>query len=182
MRSGAAPRARCRRRGRAGRERERERGAALVEFAIVAPILCLIVFGIVDFGIAFADYQNVRSGTREAARLGVVNDLSNAPKCTISGSTVTPPPVPTTQTDATNALVCKAKDRIGLPDDDVKLKIALTGNAIGERLRICATFPVGSLTGVTAAFLTDRVLTSSVTMRLEQVPKFTSFTENGNEC
>jgi Flp pilus assembly protein TadG len=153
-----------------------------VEFAIIMPILFLVIFGIIDFGVAFADYQNVRSGTREAARVGVVNDLSNATKCNINGASVTPPASPSTTPDATNALVCKAKDRIGLADDDIKLKITLTGQSVGDRLRVCATFPVASLTGVTAGFLTDRVLTSSVTMRLEQVPEFEEFTEIGNEC
>jgi Flp pilus assembly protein TadG len=164
------------------RRRAGERGAALVEFAIVLPILLLVVFGIIDFGVAFADYQNVRSGTREAARLGVVNDLSNAAPCKINGSSVSPPTTPSTATDATNALVCKTKDRIGLADQDVKVKIVLTGQSVGDRLKVCATFPVGSLTGVTAGFLADRVLTSSVTMRLEQVPEFEEFTESGNEC
>jgi len=159
-----------------------ERGAALVEFAIVVPFLILIMFGMIDFGVAFSDYQNVRSGTREAARVGVVNDLQNAPTCVIDGVTVTPPAEPSTEADATDALVCKAKDRIGLKDSDTKVEIDITGEAIGDRLRVCASFPVGSLSGVTAAFLANRVLTSSVTMRLEQVPIFATYTEPGGEC
>jgi Flp pilus assembly protein TadG len=161
---------------------DRERGAALVEFTIIAPILFLIIFGMIDFGIAFADYQNVRSGTREAARLGVVNDLTNAPTCKINGVSVTPPADPSTIADATNALICKAKDRIGLNSGEAKIKVVVTGQAVGDRLRICASFPVSSLTGLTATFLSDRVLTSSVTMRLEQVPAFQDYTETGNEC
>lgn len=170
------------RRRRRARTARGERGAALVEFTIIAPILFVIIFGMIDFGIAFADYQNVRSGTREAARLGVVNDLTNAPKCKINGVSVTPPADPTTKPDATNALICKAKDRIGLNSGDAKIRITITGEAVGDRLEICASFPVGSMTGVTAAFLADRILTSSVTMRLEQVPKFQAFTETGSEC
>jgi hypothetical protein len=167
---------------RLGRSGSDERGAGLVEFAIVVSLLLLIVFGIIEFGLAFNDYLNVRNGSREAARLGVVNDLDNAPTCKINGVSTSPPSVPANSTDATNALICKAKDRIGLADDDIKLKITLTGQSVGDRLRVCATFPVASLTGVTAGFLTDRVLTSSVTMRLEQVPEFEEFTEIGNEC
>jgi TadE-like protein len=170
-----------RRRARPRRD-DGERGAALVEFTIIAPILFLIIFGMIDFGIAFADYQNVRSGTREAARLGVVNDITNSPACKINGTSVSPPPNPTTKADATNALICKAKDRIGLDSGDAKIRITITGEAVGDRLKICASFPVGSMTGVTAAFLADRVLTSAVTMRLEQVPKFQAFTETGSEC
>jgi Flp pilus assembly protein TadG len=159
-----------------------ERGAALVEFAIIVPFLILIVFGMIDFGVAFADYQNVRSGTREAARLGVVNDLDDAPSCVIDGATVSPPAHPSTPTEATNALVCKAKARVALDEHAAKIEIEVSGSAVGDRLRVCVSFPVSSLSGVTAPFLSSRVLTSAVTMRLEQVPVFTSYTEPGTEC
>ena len=46
-----------------------EKAAALVEFAIVLPILLLIVFGIVDFGRALYTANNLTSAVREGARL-----------------------------------------------------------------------------------------------------------------
>jgi len=46
-----------------------DRAAALVEFAIVLPILLLIVFGIVDFGRALYTANNLTSAVREGARL-----------------------------------------------------------------------------------------------------------------
>jgi hypothetical protein len=49
-----------------------EHGAAVVEFALVVPVLLLLVFGIIDYGIFFADSLAARSGVREAARQGVV--------------------------------------------------------------------------------------------------------------
>lgn len=166
---------------RFGRRRD-QRGAAAVEFALVVPLLLLIVFGIVDFGIAFSNFENVRSGTREAARLGVVNDLSSAPSCTIDGSTITPPTNPTTVADATNALVCKTKDRIGLSQGETKVKLQITGQSVGDSLQVCASFPVTALTGLTVPFLSNRTLTSTVTMRLEQAPAFGSYTEPGGAC
>ena len=162
--------------------RESESGAALVEFAIVMALFLLLVFGIVQFGIAWNDYLSVRNGSREAARLGVVNDLDNAPTCTINGASVTPPANPANTTDATNALVCKAKDRIGLNESKTKIKIAITGEAIGENLKVCAKFPLEEISGFTAPFVSGKMLVSAVTMRLEQVPKFTNFTESGATC
>jgi Flp pilus assembly protein TadG len=162
--------------------RRDQRGAAAVEFALVVPLLLLIVFGIVDFGIAFSNFENVRSGTREAARLGVVNDLSSAPSCTIGGTTVTPPADPTAVADATNALVCKAKDRIGLDQGETKVKLEITGQSVGDSLQVCASFPVTALTGMTIPFLSGRTLTSTVTMRLEQAPAFGNYTEPGGAC
>lgn len=46
-----------------------ERAAAMVEFAIVLPVLLLIVFGIVDFGRALYTANNLTSAVREGARL-----------------------------------------------------------------------------------------------------------------
>jgi len=49
-----------------------ERGAELIEFAIVAPILMLLVAGIVDFGMMFRTYEAVTNAAREGARVGVL--------------------------------------------------------------------------------------------------------------
>lgn len=53
---------------RAGRRRERERGASLVEFALIVPLLTLFLFGIVQFGIAYDKKQSTNSSAREGAR------------------------------------------------------------------------------------------------------------------
>ena len=57
---------------------DRERGQAMVEFVIVLPILCVLLFGIVQFGITFNHYltltDSVRAGARKAA---VSREVSN---------------------------------------------------------------------------------------------------------
>lgn len=58
--------------------RDRERGAALVEMAFAAPFLLLLLLGIVEFGWAFSQFQDVRHGAREAARLAAVNVADDA--------------------------------------------------------------------------------------------------------
>ena len=45
-----------------------ERGAVAVEFALIAPIFLLIVFGMVDFSRAFYTLNAVSSAVREGAR------------------------------------------------------------------------------------------------------------------
>ncbi len=52
--------------------RRGERGAAAVEFAIVAPLLFLLVFAIIDFGFAFHGWDAVQNAAREGARVGAV--------------------------------------------------------------------------------------------------------------
>lgn len=49
-----------------------EEGAAVVEFALVLPILLFIVFGIIDFGRAFYTLNNIVSAVREGARYGAI--------------------------------------------------------------------------------------------------------------
>jgi Flp pilus assembly protein TadG len=52
------------------RGRSRERGAAAVEFAILAPVLILLIFGIIEWSIAYNDVQGLHAAAREGARLG----------------------------------------------------------------------------------------------------------------
>ena len=47
-----------------------ERGAALVELAMVLPLLLVVIAGIVDFGFAFQRYEVITNAAREGARLG----------------------------------------------------------------------------------------------------------------
>ncbi len=49
-----------------------ERGAAAVEFAIVASVLVMLIFGVLEFGIDFWQVQNLRAATREGARAAAV--------------------------------------------------------------------------------------------------------------
>jgi len=63
----------------AGRPRKREDGQSLVEFALVIPIFLLVLFSIVDFGMAFHAWITVTNSAREGARIGSVH----APAATI---------------------------------------------------------------------------------------------------
>jgi hypothetical protein len=48
--------------------RHEERGASAVEFAIVASLLFLILFGVIQFGIAYNRVQGLNSAGREGSR------------------------------------------------------------------------------------------------------------------
>jgi Flp pilus assembly protein TadG len=51
-----------------------DRGQALVEFALVVPILLLLVLGIVDFARAWNIYEVLTDAAREGARVIVVDN------------------------------------------------------------------------------------------------------------
>jgi len=62
-------------RGRLGNEQ----GVALVEFALVLPLLLLVIFAIVDFGRALAFWNDQTHLANEAARYAVVNGCGQTP-------------------------------------------------------------------------------------------------------
>jgi Flp pilus assembly protein TadG len=48
------------------------KGAELVEFALILPILLMLVFGVIDFGLATFDKAVITNAAREGARVGIV--------------------------------------------------------------------------------------------------------------
>ena len=55
-----------------------ERGAELIEFAIVLPVMLLIVMGIVDFGFMFQRYVVLTNAAMEGARVAVLPGYQTA--------------------------------------------------------------------------------------------------------
>ena len=53
------------------KEKNPERGAALVELAMVLPLLLLILVGIVELGLLFYNQQVLTNASREGARTGI---------------------------------------------------------------------------------------------------------------
>jgi Flp pilus assembly protein TadG len=58
------------------RPQGRRDGQALVEFALVLPLLLLLVFGLIDFARAWSANHAIADATREGARMLVVNEGS----------------------------------------------------------------------------------------------------------
>lgn len=54
------------------RNRRNKHGVVAVEFSLVLPVLLLLVFGIIEFGLAMYDKAVITNASREAARAGVV--------------------------------------------------------------------------------------------------------------
>ena len=52
-----------------------ERGQALIEFALLLPILIWGLFGVIDLGIAFGRTVQLANACREGARYGSINPL-----------------------------------------------------------------------------------------------------------
>lgn len=140
-------------------------GAALVEFALVAPVLVLVLFGLVEFGMALNDYQSIRNGAREGARQAVVQQYGSAgTSCT---SIVAPAEV--------KEVICVTKDRIGL-GDDVAVRVEYEYDppvadeddaAYHGSVLVCVQQNVDSITNVVPA-IDDVTLDSSILMKMEK--------------
>ena len=57
---------------RPGRSK-RENGQVLVEYALVLPVLLLVLFGIIEFGIIVFSHDTIANAAREGARYGAVH-------------------------------------------------------------------------------------------------------------
>jgi len=55
---------------------QRRRGAALVEFAIVLPLLLTVLFGIIEFGQLFKVRLSAQQAAREACRIAVLQSTT----------------------------------------------------------------------------------------------------------
>jgi Flp pilus assembly protein TadG len=152
------------------RVKRNEEGASLVEFALLLPVLVLILFGIVDFGSLYNSYQSVRQGARDGMRQAVVAMPTNQ-TCTVqSGGTQI--------TGDAQQLVCYVKARVGL-GDNTRVRIIWNGPQTsaatdktnfpaGNPVMVCVQYPAQSLSGILAPFLNGKVLNTQAETLIEQ--------------
>ena len=137
-------------RARRAARRSRERGAAAVEFALVLTLLVPLLFGIIDYGLWFADTLSVRHGVHSGARLAVVK----TPTCT------------TGDTDAAN-FVCTARSQTGASGGPAYAYVkAPQGWGRGKPLVVCVMVKENAVTGVTP-LPADRIIRAKAELAIE---------------
>jgi Flp pilus assembly protein TadG len=125
------------------------------------PVLFLLLFGMIEFGLNLNDYEAVRQGVRDGARQAVVADYG-------TGSCA-----PTTNTAAGNSAAVRCTTRKASGVTNLAVKVVVT-NQNGDtdfntdKVRVCAQVKAQSITGLLAPFLSDVYLRSSVEMRAEK--------------
>lgn len=98
-----------------------DRGQTMVEFALVLPILCVVLFSIIQFGILYNNYITLTDATRVGARKAAV-------------SRTLPNPVAVSEA-ATRA----AAD--GLKMADLSVAVTATSWSPGADVTVSATYP-----------------------------------------
>ena len=66
---------------RRGRRRQRDRGQGLVEFALVIPIIVLLIAAFAEIGRAVYAYNTIANAARQGARVAAVNQIANVTEC-----------------------------------------------------------------------------------------------------
>jgi len=138
--------------GRGG-GRAKERGTAAVEFALVLPLLLMLVLGAIDWGWYFFIREVAINAAREGARVGSVNAVDDA------GASA----------DA-HAAATAYLNNLGLTGGTVTESTVVVGTATLATVRVVVTYPVGSLTGFTLpgfASLVPASITATAQMRRE---------------
>jgi len=137
----------------------------MVEFALIAPVLFLVLFGVIEFGMALNDYQSIRHGVRDGARQAAVQQYGTTPTTCTSATG----PGGVAAPDDVKKVICLTEDRIGL-GSDVRVRVEYTkatgsGGDYGS-ISVCAQRNVDPFTGAIPAI--DGIsLKSSIEMRME---------------
>jgi Flp pilus assembly protein TadG len=153
--------------------RRGEEGASLVEFALVLPIFAVLLFGLIDFGLIFGGYIEMRSGVQAAARLASVDQYQYTGGGNCSG---------TAANAATTSMACTVASDIGsLPGVTTsQLQIGIAFNPANDGsadsdVIVCAKGPMHSTTGLTAPFINGNTVSTKSIIRIEKDADYSTF-------
>lgn len=134
-------------------ERGRDGGAAAVEFALVLPVLALILFGIIDYGLYFSNTLSAQSGVQTAARQATIGSFTPC---------ATAQTLPSDESAQVAELICMVKNNTGSITGKSFVKIAFPADPAnppppttpdqpgwysGQELIVCEVIEVDGLTG-----------------------------------
>jgi Flp pilus assembly protein TadG len=136
-----------------------ERGQALAEFALIMPILFLLIAGILGFGRAYNIQQVVVDAAREGARVAAVQDTTMAPAD------------PTRGPDSVVAIVKRRLQAIAIDTSTVTVNVdgnwRVTGDSIHVDVSVPYSLPLLSVLMNWATGTPNFNLHSTTTMRNE---------------
>ena len=163
--------------------RHQEGGAAIVEFALVLPLLVVLLLGSVDMGFYLNDATKLRSTVRETARRAAVGGYGNTLCPSAYGrSEASDYPSGLPRATETSKVVCLMKlfaFESGLNGRVATRVVSFNGEGLvnsgsdkpwdsGNAIVVCAQIESRSRTGILAPVLNDRIIQSSVTMRIQK--------------
>lgn len=133
-----------------GVRRHTRKGTAVVEFALVAPLFFLLVFGIIEFGRLIMVQQIVTNTAREAARMAIIDGAN--------------------LTSIKNTLETDLDD-MSVPNATVTLIELADSGGLGERIEAVVTVNLGEVSWLPGSYVgfDAFTITSNCTMRKESI-------------
>jgi Flp pilus assembly protein TadG len=146
----------------------------LVEFAIVVPLLLLLICGTIDFGLIFGGYQSMENGVASAARVISLDQVTPSSSCT-GGPTA-----------ATANAVCNVAASLGnlegLNSNTLAVGICFVapsatpscsgtsapGSSVAQDVEICAQATMQSTTGLTSVFVSGSTVSTTSRQLMEE--------------
>jgi hypothetical protein len=134
----------------------RQRGQGLVEFALVLPIVLVLVVSVVEIGLIYGAMQSIGYGSREGARVG--SALAQGDNCVT--------PIDPTKPDVDAVLVGAVQRILKSPDSGVRapkvqeiriFKATSTGAEVSGRVNIWTYLGPGAGPDVDPAAGTERI-------------------------
>lgn len=136
--------------------RTRASGQSLVEFALVLPILILILMGLFDFGRAILAYNTISEAARNGARISIVNQIP-ADICSVSASRAVAISLPALCAANATAPGIYVTSACG------------TAYAINCRQTVSATYQFRAITPIIGNFIGPISMASTSSVRIESV-------------
>ena len=138
---------------KSARKRRSEVGTTIVEATIVLPLMLMLTFGILEFGISFTRWNSLTNAVREGARTGVV---FRTPCTQAAVDTLV------------QATVSDYADSSGIDPTNITTTVTGACDGTGTQLTVIATVPhtyiaIGGLAG----FAPDTSLSARTVMRNE---------------
>jgi len=149
----------------------------MVEFAIVVPLLILLLCGTIDFGLIFGGYLSMESGVASAARNVSLNayQYNGSASCTQGG-------VNTPTADAVCNVVATLGSLTGLNSNTLSVGICFvapgatpscggssaTGTSVSQDVEVCAQAAMQSVTGLTSIFVSGTTVSTSSRLLVEE--------------
>jgi Flp pilus assembly protein TadG len=149
----------------------------LVEFAIVVPLLVLLLCGTIDFGLIFDGYMSMESGVSSATRtISLDADQWSGPANSCTGG-------PTTGTaDAVCNIVASLGSLTGLNTSTLAVGICFVtpgsspscggssaaGTSDSNDVEVCAQATMESTTGLTSVFVSGSTVSTSSRLLMEE--------------
>lgn len=136
------------------RIRRSRSGAAAIEFALILPVFCAIMFGIIEYGWVFFQQANIIASVRDGTRYAVTLPQDGSP----------------TPDEAAVARVRAELLSLGFTEGDLEdadIEATYSGSTPYETLEVSAAIPYTSLTGFFPESAIPGKITASMTMLLE---------------